>query len=281
MIARTPETAIVVAPNRRGRPNDFHGHRQAARCPFCARHEADTEPTSWSDGDPWSIRAFPNKFPMLASDLALQEVIVETPAHKSPWETRMPAELERLLHALVLSEARVAAHPCAVQPVLWKNSGRSAGASLAHPHVQAIGLPYEADVWARTGERARASLADDLRERDVASDDRIAIVVPRVPRSTYEVRLVPRDVRAARLADWDAATRAAMADALVETFGRLAAVLGAGFDHNVLFHPECISVIPRGRHVSGIELAVGLLEVDLSPPEAAAALRSEKSRVRA
>jgi UDPglucose--hexose-1-phosphate uridylyltransferase len=279
MIAVAGASAIVVAPNRRGRPNDFHGHRKAARCPFCPGHEADTEPTTWSDGTPWAIRAFPNKFPMIAA--SLQEVIVETPAHESGWETRAPAEIARLLRALVLSETRVAAHPAAVLPVLWKNCGRSAGASLAHPHVQAIGLPYAADVWVQAGERARAELPDAVRERDVASDDRIAVVVPSVPRSTYEVQLIPRDVRAARLADWSDATLAAMAASLATTFARLAAVLGAGFDHNVLFHPECVAVVPRGRHVSGIELAVGLVEVDRSPAEAARTLRSEKSRVRA
>ncbi len=271
---------FVVAPNRRGRPNDFKGRNGMGRCPFCPGNEADTEPTLWSDATPWRIRAFANKYPMLAPEDARQEVIVETPAHEAPWEAREPEDLERVMRALAAAERRMAAHPRAQTTVLWKNFGAWAGASLRHPHLQAMSLPYVAPTWREVGIRARAHVAESEAERDVASDALVAVVVPPMPRTTYEIAIVPRQ-RARALDRWSDATFGAVAHALATSFRALAALRGPAFDHNVLIHPECIAIVPRGRVQSGIELAAGVIELDLPPAEAARALRVEKSADRA
>jgi UDPglucose--hexose-1-phosphate uridylyltransferase len=273
------EASVIVTPSRRERPHDTHG-TATHRCPFCPGNESDTEPAVWTDADPWTIRAVPNRYPVVDPENGRHEVVVDSPKHTAPWAARTPAEIERVLRAAAAAEERVAAHPRARTSVVWKNAGPTAGASLRHPHLQALSLPYVAQTWKELGERVHATLAESERERDVASNAHVAVVVPRFPRATYEVQIVPR-MRVDHLAAWDDATFAATADAVVALFRRLTTIYGDDFDHNVLLHPQCVAIVPRGRMVSGLQLAIGVMELDRTPAEAARALRLEKTLVRA
>src|SRR5688572_15227581 len=67
---------IVFAPQRAGRPNAFARDQNAA-CPFCPGNESETPPEITHRGNPWEVRAFPNKYPAVDG----HEVIVESPDH--------------------------------------------------------------------------------------------------------------------------------------------------------------------------------------------------------
>ncbi len=94
MIRRNPITGapVLLAPERLLRPHALGGDEEIV-CPFCPGNEPETPPEIWRDGDPWSIRVFPNKYP--AADR--HEIVVETAVHD--------AVFEDLDHAIVLALA--------------------------------------------------------------------------------------------------------------------------------------------------------------------------------
>jgi UDPglucose--hexose-1-phosphate uridylyltransferase len=128
VIERNPITGdpILVAPDRGGRPNLY---LQEGVCPFCPGNERLTPPEIARIGDPWQVRAFPNKYP--ATDM--HEVIVETPRHESDIDPRAVDLYVDRYRALSAKAEHV---------TIFKNHGPMAGASIPHPHSQIIGTPF-------------------------------------------------------------------------------------------------------------------------------------------
>lgn len=166
---------ISVAPERGGRPRD---RRQPAdgdadrehdpECPFCPGNEEELPEILWELPGPvapgWRVRAVPNRYPafeapsddgtgQLANGLSeihasaieargRQEVIIESPRHDARLATMTAEELEAVVEG---QHARYAVHADANpdgRVVLFRNHGRPAGASLAHPHSQLVALPF-------------------------------------------------------------------------------------------------------------------------------------------
>lgn len=125
---------ILVAPDRASRPNVYG--QGIDRCPFCPGHEADTPPEIWRDGDPWSIRVFPNKYPAAAE----HEVIVESSDHAAAFHRLAPAHAARVVTSYITryySAMQRSASVC-----IFKNHGPLAGASIPHMHSQILGTPF-------------------------------------------------------------------------------------------------------------------------------------------
>ena len=98
---------VIIATERAKRPEELAMHRPAQEvpafvetCPFCPGNEIKTPPEVMchpTDGGPWQVRVFPNKFAALASDVqpvrslqhlrrrvsgfGFHEVIVDSPDH--------------------------------------------------------------------------------------------------------------------------------------------------------------------------------------------------------
>lgn len=132
---------ILYAPDRAERPR-----WDSAVCPFCPGHEADTPPEIARIGDPWRVRAFPNKFPFVAH----HEVIVEASEHDATFATIAHAP-----EAVAMYVERYRALRPFGTVALFKNHGAMAGASLPHIHSQIAALPFVPPRIAREAEAFR------------------------------------------------------------------------------------------------------------------------------
>jgi UDPglucose--hexose-1-phosphate uridylyltransferase len=162
---------VIISTERAKRPTDFIAAAPEEEkgddglCPFCPGNESMTppeilsyrEPGSPPNGTGWHIRVTANKFPALRieGDLDRQglgmfdkmngvgahEVVIESPRHDVRLE-----ELEREQVVMVLRAYRDRIEDLEKDPrfryvLVFKNHGRRAGASLAHPHSQIIATP--------------------------------------------------------------------------------------------------------------------------------------------
>lgn len=168
----------IIAAERGMRPSDFLSGPEIsgmAECAFCGGNEDKTPPATAvyrngkvlkdTDGErvkDWQIRCFPNLYPALSPDAAgitvsevvkggwqvregygFHEVIVETPSHAKRLPDLTDDETGLLMHAYRDRVVYYSSQRGIVYVSLFKNSGKSAGASLEHTHSQLIALPVQ------------------------------------------------------------------------------------------------------------------------------------------
>jgi UDPglucose--hexose-1-phosphate uridylyltransferase len=158
---------VTVATGRASRPDEFVSDRlpvetdPARPCPFCPGHEEELPPAleTYSESGEWLLRVVPNRYPAFegtgsmlvdhvgplwakAAATGIHEVMVFSPSHDDTW-----ADLDDDQIRLVMSALRDRldehAHSSGVrysQAIV--NQGRDAGASIAHPHGQLLGIPF-------------------------------------------------------------------------------------------------------------------------------------------
>ena len=115
-------------------------------CPFCEGNEAETPPETQAvrpggggpDTPGWLVRAIPNKFPAVAPDEGVHEVIVNTPRHVVRFGDLTDDEAELAGGVWADRIAAVEADPRGLWPFLFLNQGAAAGASLQHTHAQLV-----------------------------------------------------------------------------------------------------------------------------------------------
>jgi len=149
-------------------PEDFEVERHepsGATCPFCVGNEPLTppeiyaiRPSASSPNSPgWQLRVVPNKFPALriegelgrrglglfdlSNGIGAHEVIIETPDHQKHMADLSTQELAQVLEAFKARSLDLRGDRRLKYTLLFKNFGRSAGASLEHSHSQLIALP--------------------------------------------------------------------------------------------------------------------------------------------
>jgi len=159
---------VIIATERAKRPSDFDVVRQkthAESCAFCGGHEEETPPEVYAireegtapNAPGWQVRVIPNKYPALdvkgdlnregvgmvdmANGIGIHEVIVETPEHDKDMadlsEERIGEVMRTYRERIIdLEEDRRLKYV-----LIFKNQGRSAGASLEHAHSQLIATP--------------------------------------------------------------------------------------------------------------------------------------------
>jgi UDPglucose--hexose-1-phosphate uridylyltransferase len=312
---------VVLAPSRAERPFSFESAtvHDAAReeCPLCEGHESWTPPETYAvrpgggppDSPGWTVRAVPNKYPLLApggngepgdplaagrGDPELlvaghatgeHEVIVHTPEHLVSVAALDAAQFARAAEGW---RARSAAHAGAAYVHVMVNEGHAAGASLEHTHAQLYALDMVPALVARERERFTAHntrtqggclLCDLLqeevrrRERIVAVDEHAVLLAPFASRGPYELQLVPRRHEPS----FAAADPAALA-LLHEGLRRLRERLGAVPPLNLWVRTAPsgaehfhwrVEVVPRLTRLAGFELGTGMY-VNIVPPERAA-----------
>ena len=225
---------VTIAADRAKRPNDFTVRDDRVEstdrpCPFCPGNEEETPPaleTIEADGT-WSMRVIPNLYPAFDGDdgfvvrnlgpvfvqaeaSGIHEVFVFTPEHESGRCTSL--DDQHAVDMMFALKRRFADH-ADVEQVRYTqaivNHGREAGASIAHPHGQILGLPFVPDevldeekafarfaggcllcttIEAETRRRSRASCSHRRRRRDHPV---LECVRP------YELLIIPRRARAA------------------------------------------------------------------------------------
>ena len=266
--------AVLLGSTRSARPNEFRVGPQE-RCPFCAGNEDLTPPElARIDGEGcWSARAFRNLYPAIEPPHGDHEVIVDSPHHDREI-TIDGARLwrERYREALRRAPQHV--------PVLFKNRGAYAGATIFHPHTQLIVVPQRPPRWIAMREGEACALCRE-HERARAnglvafeSDDAIAFV-REGSRFALALSIIPKRCAPSILDDetsWNAAV-AALAravESLLRSMGETTAfnVLVYSDPHDDAYHWH-VEVIPRLSTLAGFELSTGAFIRGLAAQESA------------
>ncbi len=302
-------------------PSDAGALEPPADCPFCPGHEALTPPEVFATGGPdrrpdtpgWKVRVVPNKYPALTATgnlepreagiyrqfdgVGFHEVIIHSPDH---WKSL--GELDRDQIALYLAAARerylVRGGDERVKYVhLIENHGRSAGASIEHPHSQLFALPLVPPVLLDevAGMRqyredkgvcpicAMLNEEDRVGERIVCESDHFMAFTPYASRVPFETWIVPRE-HVAHFPQLAAEALDDLAGLLRITMGRLHRGLGDP-PYNLMLHSApCeaglyaefhwhIEVWPKLSLPAGFEWGTGIMVNTVLPEESAAFLR--------
>jgi len=231
---------VIISTERARRPSSFAepGDRLLtvdrpaydSHCPFCpGNEETDLEEDRLPADGPWQVRVVQNKFPALAgggmpvhsvdgiqrsiAGVGYHEVLVCHPAHNTTLGLMQPDEVLPVFEAFQRRGRAMAQDPRIKQVIFFKNHGRRAGASLAHPHCQIIGMPvvpnsiqrrmFEVERhYKETGESPICRMMEDelLREeRLVSVTEHFATFVLYAALSPFHIWIVPRTHRASFL----------------------------------------------------------------------------------
>ena len=318
---------VIYAEGREQRPNEFERverRRLDARCPFCVGHEEDTPPhiatyrgagvANSNNGDAWSVRVVPNKYPallargctdpmqrgiyVLCDAVGAHEVIVETPRHVASLTQLTPEEAQLLMLAYCDRIRAIQDMPGIKYALVFKNVGPEAGASLEHAHSQVVGTPMVPSEVQRELTACRRLyrehkqcffcrvIQDELthRLRLAAESERFVAVCPYASRMPFELWVLPREHHS----HFERQTP----DQLEELARFLQRVIGqlesqhAHFAYNYFLHTAPfdtsplrhyhwhIEIFPRLTTTAGFEWGAGYYINPVPPEQAAAILRS-------
>lgn len=304
---------VTVVAERAQRPSDFAPRvaqveaDPARPCPFCPGQEEATPPAleSYDSEGGWVVRVVPNLYPAFFGDdsmavrnlgpvhvqaaaSGIHEVFVFSPVHNETWadlDDRDAATVMGALRDRLKDHARMP-HVRYTQAIV--NQGREAGASLAHPHGQLLGVPFvpgeildEERAFARFDggcilcTTAEAELADG--SRVVYADENVVVVCPFWSGTPYELLVIPLS-HDAHLQDSDDDTLTAVGVALRNALAGLRLSVG-DVAYNLVFHTAPhrhdgpfhwhAHVWPKLVTTAGFEMGTGVL-INIMPPEQAA-----------
>jgi UDPglucose--hexose-1-phosphate uridylyltransferase len=266
---------IVFAPERAGRPHAFIDDTGEEVCPFCPGNESQTPPEILRIGNntSWRVRVFPNKYPAVEN----HEVIVESPRHD--------ADFDAVEHAAevvaVFTEryrALTASHPPYV--ALFKNHGRTAGASISHIHSQIAAVPFvpprieaERKAFANAAECPLCKTIEWHRREGllIAESESFAWIAPHASAFAYQQWMIPKRHQS-EIGTFDEREVRDLAGMLQAATGAMRAISAS---HNWLFlsfpgeaAAHCyIDLFPRVTNVAGFELETGTY-IDVVDPAA-------------
>jgi UDPglucose--hexose-1-phosphate uridylyltransferase len=304
---------VTVVAERAERPTDFAPRAPevegdpSRECPFCPGQEESTPPaleTYGRDGR-WVVRIVPNRYPAFYGDdplavrnlgpvhvqaaaSGIHEVLVFSPEHEASWADLDDRDAGLVMAALrdrVEEHARV---PNVRYTQAIVNRGREAGASLAHPHGQLLGMPFvpgeildEERAFGRFEggcilcATVEVEVADG--SRVVYDDDEVVIVCPFWAGSPYEMLVIPR-AHEAHLQDSAPAGLAAAGRAVRDVLHALRELLGdvayalvfhtAPHRHSGPFHWHA-HIWPKLVSIAGFERGTGVM-INIVPPELSA-----------
>ncbi len=321
---------VIIASERGTRPFDFARPGSSVdseyeeKCPFCPGHEHTTPPETYAhrpnetqaDTEGWSLRVVPNKFPFLAPGQGAggceedfhskwadghHEVLIESPHHSRHFAK---LHVDQACDVIKGLRARYRYHQSrqGIRHVsIFKNHGRSAGASLAHPHFQIAAsslLPssvsryfqYCTDYF----DRQEISPFESVLKKELTSgkrlisqnDDFVAFC-PFASQCPFEVYVV------AKMAVLEiGAFTDKMVNNLSEILQGVLVRLCDGLnnpDYNLIFHnaPICdasdvqgfrfyLQIYPRLTTIGGYELATSTFINTIAPETAASFYRDEQ-----
>lgn len=210
------------------------GTPTATACPFCTGYENFTpqeilayRPSDTTPNDTnWKIRIVPNKYPVLRVEgqldaraegmydklngIGANEILIESQQHLHDLNALPVEHVEQIFNLLrdrfldLKKDARIQYLQA------FRNYGELAGANLAHPHMQLIGLPLipklivtEMDGLRRYHSfHQRCIYCDIIRqdahtpERLISENDFFVALTPYASRVPFEVWILPKQHRA-------------------------------------------------------------------------------------
>jgi len=309
---------VTIVPDRAERPSDFAARDQSddlqlgRPCPFCPGNEEETPPaveTSEEDGT-WSMRVVPNRYPAFDGDDAfavhnlgpvhvkaeasgIHEVFVYERGHNGGLHLLDDDHAAELMTVLKRRLAEHAELPFVRYTQVIVNHGREAGASVAHPHGQILGLPFvpseildEERAFARFagGSLLATTVEAELAagQRIVIENDDVVVMCPWASGVPYEMIIIPQEQHAHFPNASDRSLRAvgiALRDSIAhlnKALGDVAFNLGlhtAPHQHTGDYHWH-MHIWPQITTQAGFERGTGVLINIIAPEDAAATLRS-------
>ncbi|MCR4428140.1 MAG: galactose-1-phosphate uridylyltransferase [Caldiserica bacterium] len=324
------EEWAIIAKGRTKRPSDYkskedeYQKNQIEGCPFCPGNEKMTpdelyafRPNGGKPNSPgWEVRVFDNKFPALMkseepqhghswlfthiSGVGAHEVIVETPDHHKDLPDLSFDQLAQVIKAFRERYRVLSLNKDLRYILIFRNHGRSAGASLSHPHSQLIATPIvprrikeELDsahtFYEHTGECIFCALIREELEgksRLILENGDFLAFAPYASRFPFETTIIPKRHQAA-FSDLENGELQNLAGILREVLGRLKTVVQdppynmmihsapLGF-LNIPYYHWHIEIIPRLTTPAGFEWGTDFYINPTPPEEAARFLREGK-----
>ncbi|HNS31382.1 MAG TPA: DUF4931 domain-containing protein [bacterium] len=229
---------VVIATERKLRPSDFSAPIEMPKqtfCPFCPGNEDKTPAeifavrpdSSAPNTKGWAIRVVSNKFPALRIEgelnkkgiglydmmngIGAHEVIIETPEHftsdgnLADMKDYDHFKIDQILETYQVRCLDLKKDTRFRYVLVFKNSGKEAGASLAHPHSQIIATPV---VPKRVKEeltgskwyyeyKERCAWCDiinqelDSNKRIIAQNESFLAIAPFASRFPFEISIFP------------------------------------------------------------------------------------------
>lgn len=248
-IRRNPITGepVLFAPIRASRL------AVTSRCPFCPGHEEDTPPELAHIGDPWRVRAFPNKYPPIEG----AEVIV-TASHSAEFVSE---------ESMRLCAARVEAHRDSKYVALFCNEGTRAGASIEHPHAQIVPLPFlPPRIERESAGIATACPLCAIPGTIIRSTESFHWITPHASAFASQQWIVPKKHE-------PFAFSAELASLLAKAIHATRAIEPAYNWMLINLEHFYIDVVPRTAMIAGLEIGTGTFVDIVDPVRAAAVLR--------
>jgi len=304
---------VTLVADRAKRPTDFAPRVTQVEadpskpCPFCPGNEEATPPAleQVDSAGKWTLRVVPNLYPAFEGDgnltvrnlgpvhtmadaSGIHEVFVITPDHTSGVGTFADNVIRNIMTALRRRFEEHARTPNVRYTQAFINHGREAGASLAHPHGQILGLPFvpgEILEEERAFERFKggcilcatidAERVDN--KRIVLESEHVVAVAPYWSGSPYELLIIPES-HDAHLTDSTDDVLTAIGIAIRDAIRMLNNTLG-DVAYNLVFHTAPshhagnfhwhVHLWPKLTTTAGFEKGTGVL-INIVPPEDAA-----------
>lgn len=327
-LRRDPITGrwIIVILDKMPKVSDFKVEQHLKNkdnCPFCWGNEAMTPPEIiahrklGSVNTPgWTVRVVPNKYPALKVEgelhkeglgvfdmmngVGAHEVIIDTPDHLRDMADLNYAETEEVVWAYLTRSIDLRRDKRFKYILIFKNYGKSAGASLEHPHSQVIALPIvpkrvleELSGAAKYYDYKERCVFCDMireeraeRERIIYEDEKFLAFCPYVSRFSYEVWILPK-AHHSDFTQMDRDSVPRLARALRDSLARIKGLLSAP-SYNFIIHTSPINgheredyhwhieIMPKLSKVAGFEWGSGFYINPVPPDIAAANLLSVK-----
>jgi UDPglucose--hexose-1-phosphate uridylyltransferase len=316
---------VIIATERAKRPTDFRcppDEPNPGNCPLCVGNEDKTPPEVLAfreNGSPpnargWWVRVVPNKFPAVRADerqyswregiyeamngIGVHEVIVESTAHEPDLVNQTEWQIQEVLWAWRARSLELRADTRLKYIQIFKNKGRTAGASLEHTHSQLLGIPMvPVDVSQELAgfhdyrkNRGTCVLCDMVRQettrpdRVVMENDRFVCFSPFAARFPFEMWVVPKYHQPdfGQIGEEDIRD---LAPILRGALVKLAATVCQP-PYNMVLHTAPVNVggeifyhwhfeiLPRLTIIAGYELGTGYY-INPTPPELAAEVLRE------
>jgi UDPglucose--hexose-1-phosphate uridylyltransferase len=244
---------VIISSARANRPEAPEPRREdespqaRAHCPFCYGHEELTPPEIFAiptngrlpNSPGWLTRVVPNKFPafgiypeinlhrvglyQMATGYGAHEVVIESPDHDLYLEQQPLDQLTRIVDTWWERHVDLERDLKLRYVLIFKNHGKAAGASLAHPHEQIIATTIipsalkdklinakahyqngEGCIWCRQLEHLfyyenkiynrDGTVLVEVRQRDrvVTETEKFVAYIPFAARMPYEIHILPK-----------------------------------------------------------------------------------------
>lgn len=318
---------VIVAPSRGKRPLAFKRQETQNQglpavdkdCPFCPGNEKSLPSIIMElpgpEGSQWQTRVVPNKFPALTSDennvryrrglyLAMpgygrHEVIIESPVHNRRITQMTPKEVGIIIETYHRRYVTVMKQNWNLMTLIFRNHGRQAGTSLAHPHSQIIvtGMVPTYIRWREEraqyyfDESGRCVYCDILeqeaqeRQRVISENETFLAFVPYAAEVPFEIWIMPTKHQAC-FSDLSDQEKPGLAAILQDCLARLQRKLNDP-DYNYIINTAAryragepqlhwyLQIRPRLTTQAGFEIGSGISINPSLPEEDAAFLRQD------